>query len=171
MSAIPIIREAHAWLRWLTTRTLDACASLSPGEFRRPFPIGPGSVHATLVHLLGAEKLWIAVLEGDEPVPPMPEPGQYPDVEAIRAGFVPVRARWSALLDRLDGQELARVVVRVRDGRAYRQTVGDAMMQIPTHALYHNAQISFMFRSMGHALPDSSWIIRAREQAAAGAGR
>jgi uncharacterized damage-inducible protein DinB len=39
-------------------------------------------------------------------------------------------------------------------------------MQVPTHALYHNAQLSFMFRSMGHSLPDSSWILWGRERLA-----
>ena len=44
----------------------------------------------------------------------------------------------------------------------------DALMQVPTHALYHNAQISFMMRSMGHQLPDSSWILWGRERIAKG---
>jgi hypothetical protein len=43
-------------------------------------------------------------------------------------------------------------------------------MQVPTHALYHNAQVSFMMRSMGHALPDSSWILWGRERLAQAAG-
>jgi uncharacterized damage-inducible protein DinB len=39
-------------------------------------------------------------------------------------------------------------------------------MQVPTHALYHNAQLSFMLRSMGRQLPDSSWILWGRERLA-----
>jgi uncharacterized damage-inducible protein DinB len=49
----------------------------------------------------------------------------------------------------------------------FRQTVADSIMQVPTHALYHNAQLSFMFRSMGRSLPDSSWIGWGRERAGA----
>ena len=161
-------RDAHAWLRWLTGRTLDACAALSHVELHRQFPIGLGSVHGTLVHLAGAERIWIAVLENDDAGVTMPEAGALPDVASIRAHLAASRSRWDAYLARLTPAELGRVVERHRDGKVFRQTAGDAVMQVPTHALYHNAQLSFMFRSMGHALPDSSWILWGRGKFAPG---
>lgn len=161
-------RDAHAWLRWLTGRTLDACATLSHDELHRQFPIGLGSVHGTLVHLAGAERIWIAVLENDDAGVTMPEAGALPDVASIRAHLAASRSRWDAYLARLTPVELGRVVERHRDGKVFRQAAGDAVMQVPTHALYHNAQLSFMFRSMGHALPDSSWILWGRGKFAPG---
>jgi len=161
-------RDAHAWLRWLTGRTLDACATLSHDELHRQFPIGLGSVHGTLVHLAGAERIWIAVLENDDAGVTMPEAGALPDVASIRAHLAASRSRWDAYLARITPVELGRVVERHRDGKVFRQTAGDAVMQVPTHALYHNAQLSFMFRSMGHALPDSSWILWGRGKFAPG---
>ena len=138
---------------------------LPDADRRREFPIGLGSVHATLVHLVGAEQVWIGAIEGDAKVV-MPTPAELSDVAAIRGAYAAVRARWDAYLSRLDESECVRVLARVRDGKEYRQTVADALMQVPTHALYHNAQLSFMFRSMGHQLPDSSWILWARERLA-----
>lgn len=169
MHRIDTVRDAHAWLRWMTGRSLDAAGSLRDDEFRREFPIGIGSVHKTFAHLVGAERIWIGVLEGDAALS-MPDPASLPDVAAVRAALDDVRARWDGYLARLDERELARVVVRERDGKKYSQSVADACMQVPTHALYHNAQLSFMFRSMGHALPDSSWILWGRERIAPTAG-
>ena len=169
MHRIDTVRDAHAWLRWMTGRSLDAAASLGEADFRREFPIGIGSVHKTFAHLVGAERIWIGVLEGDAAVS-MPDPATLADAAAIRAAFGDVRARWDRYLARLDERELGRVVVRERDGKQYRQTVADACMQVPTHALYHNAQLSFMFRSMGHALPDSSWILWGRERISVAGG-
>ena len=157
-------RDAHAWLRWLTGRTLAACEALTHDELHRAFPIGIGSVHATLMHLAGAERIWISVLEGTDAGITMPDAAALPDIASIRAHLAASRVRWDAYLDRLTPAELARVVERHRDGRVFRQTAGDAIMQVPTHALYHNAQLSFMFRSMGHALPDSAWILWGRER-------
>lgn len=159
-------RDAHAWLRWLTGRTLAACEALPHDELHRTFPIGIGSVHGTLVHLAGAERIWISVLEGNDAGVFMPEPGELPDVAAIRAHLAASRVRWDAYLARLTPAEMDRVVERHRDGRVFRQTAGDAIMQVPTHALYHNAQLSFMFRSMGRSLPDSAWIGWGRERTA-----
>lgn len=165
MQRLDTVRDAHAWLRWMTGRSLDAAAAMGEADFRREFPIGIGSVHKTFTHLVGAERIWIGVLEGDAALS-MPDPAELPDVAAIRAAFETVRARWDGYLARLDEHELGRIVVRERDGRQYRQSVADACMQVPTHALYHNAQLSFMFRSMGHSLPDSSWILWGRERLA-----
>jgi len=165
MDAISTILDAHAWLRWMTGRSLDAAAALPDADFRREFPIGIGSVHATFVHLVGAERIWIGVLEGDAMVS-MPPAAELPDAAALRAAFVQVRERWDGYLARLDAAEASRTVSRVRDGKEFRQLACDALMQVPTHALYHNAQLSFMFRSMGHQLPDSSWILWGRERIA-----
>ena len=150
--------NAHNWLRWLTDRTIGACEALSSDEFRREFPIGIGSVHATLVHLAGAERIWISVLENDDAGVFMPPLSMLPDIASITAHFAQSRVRWDAYLNAIDEVGLQRMVERHRDGRVFRQTAADAIMQVPTHALYHNAQLSFMFRSMGRELPDSSWI-------------
>lgn len=165
MDTTSTLREAHTWLRWLTARSLHAATKLSETEFRNQFPIGVGSVHGTFVHLVGAERIWIGVLEGDANIS-MPHPDELPNAQAIAEAFVTVRKRWDIYLGQLDAHECQRVVSRIRDGKEFRQTVADVLMQIPSHALYHNAQLSFMFRSMGHSLPDSSWIMWGRERLA-----
>jgi uncharacterized damage-inducible protein DinB len=96
----------------------------------------------------------------------MPTATELPTMEAIDQAWPAVHARWDAYLARLDERELSRIVSRVRDGKTHSQRVADALMQVPTHALYHNAQLSFMLRSMGKQLPDSSWILWARERLA-----
>lgn len=156
--------NAHTWLRWLTDRTIAACESLEAEELRREFPIGIGSVHGTLVHLAGAERIWISVLQNDDAGVFMPSPQMLPDIASIKAHFSQSRVRWDAYLNALEAAELERIVERHRDGRVFRQTAADAIMQVPTHALYHNAQLSFMFRTMGRQLPDSAWIGWGRER-------
>ncbi len=167
MDSSSTIRDAHAWMRWLTARTVEASATLPDADLRRTFPIGLGSVWETLVHLYGAESVWIAAIEG-APISGFPGAGDFAGLPQLNDAWGEVRARWDSYLLRLSDAELGRVVVRVREGKEFRQRVADALMQVPTHALYHNAQLSFMFRSMGHVLPDSSWILYARHRLAAG---
>ena len=85
-------------------------------------------------------------------------------ISEMRSKFGQVGNDRLTIMAALTIAECGRIVERTRDGRTYRQRAVDAAMQVPTHALYHNAQISFMFRSMGKALPDSSWIGWARER-------
>lgn len=164
MHSIPMLRDMHAWLRWCTGRSLDAARALSPEEFKRPFEMGLGSVHATFVHLYGAERLWLAAIIGRTDGLVFPTPAELPTVDAIAAAWPAVRADWDAYLAALTDAELERVIVRVREGRAFHQRVVDGLIQVPTHALYHNAQLSSMFRQMGHQLPDSSFILWARSR-------
>ena len=164
MDPTTTIKQAHSWLRWMTDRSFRACRALSHDELHREFPIGLGSVHATLLHLYGAERIWIGVVTGSAAALTMPTAAECPTLDALESSWSATRREWDAFLDALTPAECARVVERVRDGRTYRQTVADACMQVPTHALDHNAQLSFMFRTMGHALPDSSWILWARER-------
>ena len=163
MNSITTARDAHSWMRWLTARTLDAAAAIPDADFRREVPIGMGSIFATLCHLAQAERVWISALEGDSTaaVTTSDDPT---DLASIREALAKVRTRWDAYLARLTSEECDRVVMRVREGREVRQRASDVLMQLPTHALYHNAQMSFMFRTMGHALPDSSWIVWGRER-------
>mgnify|MGYP006281430407 CR=1 FL=1 len=164
MSDLQTIRDAHHWLRWLTDRTMKASRGLSADELHRTFPIGIDTVFETLLHLLGAEMVWIGVLNGTADKVVWPTREAYPDLDAIERAWKSTRADWDRWLAAATPAECARIVERTRDGRTYRQRAVDAAMQVPTHALYHNAQISFMFRSMGKSLPDSSWIGWAREQ-------
>ncbi|MBM4106501.1 MAG: hypothetical protein FJ257_09490 [Phycisphaerae bacterium] len=171
MHSPDVIREAHAWLRWSTARALAAARTYSAEELHRQFPIGIGSVFETLLHLLGAEMIWIGVIQGTADRVVWPTKASHPTLDAIEAAWQATRRDWDRALAALTPAECERVVERVRDGKTYLQRVADACMQVPTHANYHAAQLSFMHRSLRGPGPnpysDSSWIVWAREQMAA----
>jgi uncharacterized damage-inducible protein DinB len=165
MDSITLIRETHRWMHWLTGRTLEAASALPDADFRREFPIGSGSVHGTLTHLLGAERIWMNAIQGNATAV-MATTEEFPSIDSMRIGWPVIRGAWATYLSQLTDDECSRVVMRVRDGKEVRQLVRDILVQLPTHALYHNAQMSFMFRQMGHSLADSSWILWRRGQLA-----
>ena len=45
-----LLRHDH----WGTRRVLEICATLTPEQFQQRFEIGPGSLHNTLAHVIGA---------------------------------------------------------------------------------------------------------------------
>src|SRR5438477_1474476 len=51
---------------WATRQILDACAKLTPEQFRRRFELGPGSLHDTVTHMLAAMRVWADLLAGRE---------------------------------------------------------------------------------------------------------
>lgn len=176
MNTTELVKDMHTWMRWCTGRSMQAARTLSQAELTRTFEMGLGSVFGTMIHLYGAERLWIAVLDGSiTPAMAMPTAAEIGTLDALAQEWAPVRAQWDRYLAALTPAELERVVIRVREGKEYKQRTVDALLQVPTHALYHNAQLSSMFRQMGKQLPDSSYINWARERftaaAPVGAGR
>lgn len=168
MHSIETVRTLHEWLRWTIDRTLASCRDLSEEERHRRFEIGLGSVHETLVHLCWAESLWIGVITDTVAEVPDPTLQNFPDLDALEAAWPRARAKWATFLDAVTPEEFERIMTRERNGRVFRQRVLDGCLQVPTHALYHMAQLSFMFRAMGRtgesAFPDSSYVNFARER-------
>ncbi len=162
------IREAHDWLRWSTDRFVAAARTYSEEELHREFPIGLGSVFETLLHLLGAEMIWIGVVTGTVDRVVWPTRASHPDLDAIERQWRSTRGEWDRYLAALAPPECERIVERVRDGKVFKQRCGDACMQVPTHALYHAAQLSFIHRNLRGAgsnpYSDSSWIVWARQR-------
>ena len=62
--------------RWATAQLLDACAKLTEEQFHRRFDIGPGSLHDTLTHVVGAMRAWTETLAGAEPRPRLETDGR-----------------------------------------------------------------------------------------------
>jgi uncharacterized damage-inducible protein DinB len=163
------IREAHEFLRWSTDRFMATARTYSDDELHRTLPIGLGSVFETLLHLLGAEMIWIGVVTGTVDRVVWPTRESHSDLEAIERQWKATRAEWDRYLAALTPPECDRIVERVRDGKVYKQRCSDACMQVPTHALYHAAQLSFIHRNLRGEGPnpfsDSSWIVWARQRA------
>jgi len=49
---------------WANARLYGACAKLSESEYLRPRPSFFGSIHATLNHLMVADRIWLGRIEG-----------------------------------------------------------------------------------------------------------
>ncbi len=138
--------------RWATRHLIEASAGLNEEQFHRRFEIGCGSLHDTLVHVLGAMRRWTDVLTGQDDRPRM-EAGSYALAELLQ------------LLDELaDGfVEAARarpfdeVVTAERNGQRYSFVRGAIVTHVVTHSMHHRAQCLNMLRHVGvESLPPNS---------------
>jgi uncharacterized damage-inducible protein DinB len=134
---------------------LDACAPLTGEQFQRRFDIGPGSLHDTLTHTVGAMRAWTETLAAAEPRPRLETDGQRRTPEQIRALFDDAWRGFSAEARRRPVEET--VERRLRDGRTIQMTRGAVVLQVTTHGMHHRAQCLNMLRQLGVTpLPPSS---------------
>lgn len=136
------------------TRVLDAARALSPEQHAQRFPIGCGSLIATLTHILGAEWCYIERLEG-RALPPYDQcefrEEAPPPFAAIDEGWKRQTARTTAAIQRVrDWSAPVVYTVDRDDGRRFRiaATAGDLFTQLALHEVHHRAQALNILRHL-----------------------
>lgn len=156
-----LIRHNH----WATRRVLDFCREIDPALLHHPIPIGPGSLHDTLTHLLAAMRRWADRIEQRQlrPSLELPEGSAWSffDPQKAPKPATPRRSldELAALLDEASGDLLAiadRARARGLDApftiafgaKSYTFSVAAALTHVMTHGMHHRAQCLFMLKQL-----------------------
>ncbi len=148
--------------RWATARVLDFCGELAPDALHDLHPVGLGTLHDTLTHIIGAGRRWGDRIDGRtlRPSIEIPEGSSWsyfapvgPKPEMPRRTLTQLRT-----LHREAADELAQVARRCRDRGldtpfrvtmgpdTYTFSLGAALAHVATHAVHHRAQCLFMLK-------------------------
>jgi Uncharacterized protein conserved in bacteria len=146
------LRYSH----WASGQMLQAARELGREELHRHLYSSYPSVHATLLHIFRADRIWITRLAA-EPVSAFAQPGEdslsLDDLErqwqAVNDRFI----AWSSGVsdERIDGM-LEWVNLR---GEKHATPVWQIVMHVVNHASYHRGQIATMLRQLGHVPPNT----------------
>jgi uncharacterized damage-inducible protein DinB len=140
--------------KWATQQILLACEKLSAEQLLQKFEIGPGSLSATVTHIIGAIRAWTDTL-AERPQRPRPE----------QSGIQYSPAQLMQLLDESVDEFMAiarkypleQIVKRTREGKEYSFTRGVVITHVTTHGMHHRAQCLNMLKHLGVSpLPPSS---------------
>ena len=143
---------------WVTQRLLAAAAALTEEQFTQKVLPGFGSVHLTLVHILGAEVIWFARWHGLSPKTMLSQR----ELSSLSA----IRGRWAELIDErraklmgLDEAELAETVqwTNMR-GQLYALPRWQVILHCANHSTHHRSEVAAMLTELGHE-PDSTDLL------------
>ena len=180
MDSLTLIRRLHEHRYCVNRQLLDAAGMLDVDQLRQSFEIGQGSLWRTLVHLYGAEYVWLEALLGNEQaVLPGDRPGDLPGTQRgeggvgslaeLRSEWESLEARWDKYLSELTPERLDEPVYRVSTssghGRRIATSRADVLLHLALHAQYTTAQAVNMLKRLGVVvLPDVMLITLARKQ-------
>jgi len=131
--------------RWATGNVIEACDALSTDQFHQAFEIGPGSLHDTVVHIIGAMRGWTDMVMNVNPPRACLEQSRH-SVSEIRTlheqttGEFETAARAGKLEDLLHAE---------RGGKRYTFARGAVITHVLTHGMHHRAQCLNMLRHLG----------------------
>jgi uncharacterized damage-inducible protein DinB len=140
------------YTQWASQRLLDVAAELTPDELNRDFGTSEHSVLGTLVHIFGADRIWLWRLTGGT------NPGFISDADrslaVLQSDWPAVLERWRLWAANLT-DEAADAMLDYKDmkGNPYRQPIWQLVLHVVNHGTHHRGQVSGFLRAMGRTPP------------------
>jgi uncharacterized damage-inducible protein DinB len=154
-----LVRTLYRYSTWATARILDAAVRLSPEQLAAPSGASYSSVRETLVHIMGAQWLWLSRWNGTSPTATL-DARLFRDLESIRARWDQIELDTRRFVTNLTDAELARVVeYRNTRGERWAYPLWQLVVHQVNHATQHRGEIAAALTQLGHSPGDLDLLI------------
>jgi len=161
------IRHLFDYTEWANGLALNAAAELSDENLRRDVGISHGSIFGTLLHMAGAEGVWLERWHGRSPVGKeawsLWKVESCPDLTTLNNRWREVVDRRAAFLAGIDEAQLAaEAPFKLLSGDDSSLPLVDQMRHVANHATLHRGQVIGMIRQLGTAPPSTDLLFYLR---------
>lgn len=164
MLAIDDLRTLFRFNAWANDRMRRAVASLPEEKLYIDMKNSFGSIHGTLVHMVGAEDIWLQRLNGADPGVFM-TPAAYATWNSVEAKWKEVEAGHAAFIAAVPEGMLDRTLTfHNMKGEIVSQKVWMALQHLVNHSTYHRGQITTLVRQAGGTPIGTDLILFYRQQ-------
>ena len=163
------IKHLFNYTEWANGLAMDAAAQLSDENLRRDVRISHKSIFGTLVHMAGAEWIWVERWHGRSPA--KAEAWSLWSTESC-ADLQMLNERWRDVIDRrsrfvaeLDEDRLAaELAFKLLSGDPSSMRLVDQMQHVANHATMHRGQVVGMIRQLGIDPPATDLLFYVRRE-------
>jgi len=147
--SLETVGKLSAFGRWANAKVLESVSALTPEEYARPIGGSFGSVRGTLVHLYGADWVWLERFCGRSPRS-LPAGDDAATLEALREKWKKVEEGQSAFLATLTPERLGQPLSYVNfAGESWTYPLGETLLHLANHGTYHRGQVVTLLRQLG----------------------
>jgi len=163
------IRHLFDYTEWANELALNAAAELSDENLRRDFKISHCSIFATLLHMAGAEWIWLERWHGRSPAGKeawsLWTTDSCADLKALTERWGEVIERRAQLISQLEESGLAAdLPFKLLSGDPNTLRLVDQMQHVVNHATLHRGQVVGMIRQLGIAPPATDLLFYLRRE-------
>lgn len=143
---------------WANNRLFEAAAQMPAEQYYRDLKSSHGGIHGTFVHIVGAQKVWLARWLGS------------PDTSMVRAedvtSLIDLIALWEQIssetakfLQQFTDEKLHdTMTITTSNGKRFTHTYQQMLQHLVNHSSIHRGQVSAMMRQLGIRPPATDLI-------------
>lgn len=163
------IRHLFSYTEWANELAMVAASKLPDESLRRDFGISHKSIFGTLLHMAGAEWIWLERWHGRSPA--RDEAWSMWTTESC-ADLAELERRWKGVIERraqyvseIDDSRLgAELSFKLLSGDASSMRLADQMHHVANHATLHRGQVVGLIRQLGIDPPSTDLIFYLRRE-------
>jgi uncharacterized damage-inducible protein DinB len=163
------IKDLIDYTEWANELAMDAALKLPDEGLRRDFGISHKSIFGTLLHMAGAEWIWLERWHGRSPRKDeawlLWTPESCADLAMLEDRWGEVRNRRARYVSELDEDRLsADLPYKLLSGDASSMALVDQMRHVANHATMHRGQVVGMIRQLGLEPPATDLLFYLRRE-------
>ena len=163
------IKHLFDYTEWANGLAMNAAAELSEEGLRRDVGISHGSIFGTLLHMAGAEWVWLERWNGRSPAGKeawsLWKTESCADLATLDERWRDVADRRARFLSELDESRLpAEMPFKLLSGDDNSLPLVDQMRHVVNHATLHRGQVVGMIRQLGIAPPSTDLLFYLRRE-------
>jgi uncharacterized damage-inducible protein DinB len=162
-------RMAFRYNRWANRLVLTKASEVPEADYYAPAPgLSFGSLHATLVHTLVAEVVWLARFEGGLPPEELKDArkaddlavSQLPTLESLKAKWREVDMQMVRIFQPLqDANVASKLAYRSQSGESFEQPMGELLLHLLNHGTQFRAEAAVRLSALGFSPGDLDLIV------------
>ncbi len=157
------IKLLHAFNSWADNRIFEGVAQLTPEQYQQDMKSSHGSIHGTLTHIVGAEKIWLSRWVG-KPDATLLSPHDVESLHDVKEIWQRVGYETAKFLSAMTDRKLQETFTyTTTKGEQYTTIFWQAFQHLVDHSSYHRGQVITLMRQLGVKPPVTGMIAFFRE--------
>lgn len=156
------IKTLHAYNSWADNHIFETLEEVPAAQYMKDMKSSHGGLHGTMVHLVGAEKIWLERWQGSPQ--PFLSDNALESLAALKKVWEKVGYDTAKWLGAMSDKKLTETfTMKTAAGDTFTHIFWQAFQHLVNHSSYHRGQIVVMLRQIGVKPPATDLIRFYRE--------
>jgi len=153
------IQELYKYNAWANGQTFETTARLTSDQLEKDLGTSYGSVKGTLVHIVGAEWIWLRRWLGTSPKALL-DPNEFSSVDQIKNRWEDVEQERNEFIATLTEDSLKKPLAYINlKGQPFSYPLWQCLQHLVNHSTYHRGQVTTLLRQLGAQVKGTDFLV------------